>query len=100
MADGRVVPATRIVVAAIVLALSLAGCGQPERWEPLPVGTCVRASDEGTPVVPCTEPHTHRVVAVVDDPHRCPPETSMASSPADGSGPTECYALHRITTGE
>jgi len=74
-----------VVTAALVLALPLGGCRafrQP--YVPLPVGTCVRASDEATTPVPCAEPHTHRVSAIVaGDGEACPGDTVMYSSPAD-----------------
>ena len=74
-----------VVAAAIVLALPLGGCRafrQP--YVPLPVGTCVRESDEGTAPVPCAEPHTHRVTAIVaGDGEACPGDTVMYASPAD-----------------
>lgn len=73
-----------VVAAAIMLALSLGGCrgtGQP--YVDLPVGTCVRVSDTGTATVPCAEPHTHKVIAVVGEGEDCPPESTMFSQPAD-----------------
>jgi hypothetical protein len=86
----------RLMVAApIVVALALGGCrgiGQP--YVPLPVGTCVRVSDDGsTATVPCAEPHTHRVIAVVGDGEECPPESNMAAQPADPDDGliTECF---------
>lgn len=83
-----------VLATAIVLALPLAGCGLFKRWDPLPVGTCVRASDEGEVVVPCVEPHTHRVIANVPGDVPCPPETVMWATPADEHGAriTTCYA--------
>ena len=71
----------RIAVAA-VLAVSLGGCRGPAE-APLAVGTCVMSDDRGTTAVPCSEPHTHKVIAVVDPPERCPIETDMSSQPAD-----------------
>lgn len=73
-----------VVAAAIMLALPLGGCegiGQP--YVDLPVGTCVRVSDEGTATVSCAEPHTHRVIAIVGEGEDCPPESDMGSQPAD-----------------
>ena len=74
-----------VVAAAMVLSLPLGGCGglrQP--YVPLPVGTCVRESDAGSAVVPCAEPHTHKVSAnVPGDGAACPRDTVMYSSPAD-----------------
>ena len=83
------------VAAAIVLALPLGGCRafrQP--YVQLPVGTCVRESDEGSAVVSCAEPHTHRVIAVVGAGEACPPESDMGSVPADPHDGllTTCYA--------
>ena len=73
-----------VVGAAIALALPLAGCGHFGRWDPPPVGTCVRASDQAEVVVPCSEPHTHRVIAIVPGQgEACPPETVMWATPAD-----------------
>ena len=54
-----------VVAAAIVLAVPLGGCRHIGQDDPLPVGTCVRESDEGTAIVSCAEPHTHRVTAIV-----------------------------------
>lgn len=84
-----------VVAAAIVLALPLGGCRafrQP--YVPLPVGTCVRVSDEGAEtVVPCAEPHTHRVTAIAGEGETCPPDTVMYASPADTDDglTTTCY---------
>ena len=85
-----------LVVAAIVLALPLAGCHRafdPARDFP-PVGTCVRVSDRGEAVVSCTEPHTHRVVAIAPRAEACPPETTIYAQPADphDGSVTACYA--------
>lgn len=88
-----------VVAAAIVLALLLGGCKifrQP--YVPLPVGTCVRESDEGSAVVSCAEPHTHRVTAiVVGDGEACPGNTVMYSSPADPDDGlmTTCFQAHK-----
>lgn len=82
------------VAAAIVLALPLGGCRGTGQVDLGPVGTCVRVSDEGTATVPCAEPHTHIVIAIVGNEEDCPPETDMWVSPADpDDGPmTWCYA--------
>jgi hypothetical protein len=75
----------RVVAAvAIVLTLPLGGCRGVGQRDQMPVGTCVRESDEGTGIVSCAEPHTHRVIAIVaGDGEDCPPETVMYSQPAD-----------------
>ena len=73
-----------VLAAAIVLALPLGGCRKMGEQVQLPVGTCVRDSDTGTDVVPCAEPHTHRVTAIVPgNGDACPAHTVMWSSPAD-----------------
>ena len=74
-----------VVAAAIVLSLPLGSCkGLHGPYVQLPVGTCVRESDEGSAVVPCAEPHTHRVIAIVaGDGKACPADTVMYASPAD-----------------
>ena len=88
-----------VVAASIVLALPLAGCHRPfdAARDLLPVGTCVRASDSGEVVVPCTEPHTHKVIAIAPRPEACPPRTVMFDSPADphDGTVTACYAFDR-----
>jgi hypothetical protein len=82
--SGRACRWSLAVAAAIALALPLAGCGHFGRWDPPPVGTCVRASDQGEVVVSCAEPHTHRVIAIVPgEGGACPPETVMWATPAD-----------------
>jgi hypothetical protein len=76
-----------VVAAAVVLVLLLVGCrGVPPQdslQDSLPVGTCVLVNDRGTTVVPCTEPHSHRVIAIAERPEECPPKTDMYSQPAD-----------------
>ena len=74
-----------VVAAAIVLALPLGGCeGMGQPYVDLPVGTCVRVSDEGTATVSCAEPHTHRVIAIVGEGEACPRAgMDLLSQPAD-----------------
>ena len=82
-----------VVAAAIVLALTLGGCGDRGQRDLLPVGTCVRVSDEGTATVSCAEPHTHRVIAIAGQAEACPRDTDMwaqAADPDDGLI-TECF---------
>ena len=85
-----------LVVAALALALPLAGCHRPfdAARDLLPVGTCVRASDSGEVVVPCAAPHTHKVIAIATRAEACPGETVMFVSPADphDGSVTACYA--------
>jgi hypothetical protein len=73
-----------VLTAVIVLVLLVCGCGSvpPQVW--WPVGTCVRLSEgRGTTAVPCTEPHTHKVIAIARRAEECPSETDMFSQPAD-----------------
>jgi hypothetical protein len=72
-----------VVTAAVVLVLMLAGCRGVSPYVSLPVGTCVLENDRGTTAVPCTEPHTHKVIAIVQRDEDCPPKTDMFSEPAD-----------------
>jgi len=90
-----------VVAAAIVLALPLGGCrdsGQRNLW---PVGTCVRASDEGTAPVSCAEPHTHRVSAIVGgEGEACPGDTDIYLSPADPDDGVMTTCLQADAAGE
>lgn len=90
-----------VVAAAIVLALPAGGCrdsGQRNLW---PVGTCVQASDEGTATVPCAEPHTHRVSAIVAGAgEACPRDTDIYLSPADPDDGLMTTCLQRDAAGE
>lgn len=97
--DGR----WRVVVAAaIVLALPLGGCkGLRGPYEQLPVGTCVRVSDEGTATVSCADPHTHRVTAIVAGAgETCPANTVMYASPADPDDGLMTTCFQADTAGE
>ena len=71
------------VTAAVLLVLLLVGCRGGSPQDPLPVGTCVLVNDRGTTVVPCTEPHSHKVIAIAQRAEECPPTTDMYSQPAD-----------------
>ena len=65
--------------------------------DPLPVGTCVRVEEGvGTTAVACSEPHSHKVIAIVDEPEACPSETDMGSQPADSDDglTTTCFRTH------
>ena len=83
----------RVLAAAVVLTLPLAGCGHPGTRELLAVGTCVVEDEKGTTPVACGEAHTHKVIAIAPTPEDCPPETSMAATPADPQDgtTTECF---------
>ena len=67
-----------------MLVLLLSGCrgvGQQDSWT---VGTCVQVNEAGgTTAVACTEPHTHKVIAIAQRAEECPIETDMFSQPAD-----------------
>lgn len=72
-----------VVTAAIVVVLLLVGCRGVTPQDSLPVGTCVLVNDRGTTAVPCTEPHSHKVIAIAQRAEECPIETDMYSQPAD-----------------
>ena len=73
-----------VVTRAIVLVLLLGGCRAGAQQDSLSVGTCVRVDEgRGTTTVPCTEPHTHKVIAIAQRAEECPSETDMFSQPAD-----------------
>ncbi len=72
-----------VVTRAIVLVLLLGGCRGGIQQESLSVGTCVQVDEVGTTVVACTDPHTHKVIAIAQRAEECPSETDMFSQPAD-----------------
>ena len=72
-----------VVTRAILLVLLVAGCRGGAQQESLSVGTCVHVNEAGTTVVPCTDPHTHKVIAIAQRAEACPSETDMFSQPAD-----------------
>jgi hypothetical protein len=71
-----------MTVAAALLVLSLGGCHRAAQ-DPWPVGTCVLVDDRGTAAVPCANPHTHMVIAIVSRAEQCPSDTDMFTQPAD-----------------
>jgi hypothetical protein len=73
---------SKLIVVTTVFAVALGGCRGPVEV-PLAVGTCVRSDDRGTIAVACSEPHTHKVIAVVADAQACPIEADMISQPAN-----------------
>jgi hypothetical protein len=68
---------------AIGIVLLFVGCRGAVPQDSLRVGTCVLVDDRGTAVVPCSETHTHKVIAIAERAEACPPETVMFSQPAD-----------------
>lgn len=72
-----------VVTAAVVLVLLLVGCRGVSPQDSWPVGTCVLVNDRGTTAVACTEPHSHKVIAIAQRAEECPPATDMYSQPAD-----------------
>ena len=87
------------ITQAIVLVLLLCGCrgaAQQDQWT---VGTCARVDEGGTTTVACTEPHTHKVIAVAQRAEECPRETDMFSQPADPDDgrTTTCFQSHTAT---
>ena len=72
------------IMQAIVLVLLLGGCQGTARQESWTVGACAQVNEDGgTTAVPCTEPHTHKVIAIARRAEECPSETDMSSQPAD-----------------
>jgi len=83
-----------VVAVAIALALSLGGCTNRGQRDLLPVGTCVRVSDESAVVtVACIEPHTYKVIAQRRQAEACPIDTDMYAQTADSDDglTTECF---------
>ena len=82
-----------VIAAAIALAVSLGGCKGVAEHESWPVGTCVQVDGRGTTAVACTDPHTHKVIAIAARAEACPRETDMFSQPADpgDGGLTTCF---------
>ena len=73
-----------VVARAIVLVLLLAGCRVGAPQDSLSVGACVQVNEGGgTTAVACSEPHTHKVIAIAQRAEECPSETDMFSQPAD-----------------
>ena len=73
-----------VVTRAIVLVLLLGGCRGGAQQDSWPVGTCVQVDEGGgTTAVPCSEPHTHKVIAIAQRAEECPRDTDMFSQPAD-----------------
>ena len=72
-----------VVTRAMVLVLLLGGCRGGAQQDSLSVGTCVQVNEGGTTAVACTEPHTHKVIAIAQRAEECPNETDMFSQPAD-----------------
>jgi len=85
-----------MIAGTAALALLLGGCRAPVQVSSWAVGSCARVDDRGTTSVGCTDPHTHRVIAIVEDAEQCPRDTDMDSGPADPSdgGATVCFRSH------
>jgi hypothetical protein len=61
---------------------------------------CAQVSEGGgTAVVACTEPHTHKVIAIAQRAEECPTETDMFSQPADPDDglTTTCFQSNTAT---
>lgn len=73
-----------VATRAIVLVLLLGGCRGFAPHDSWLVGTCVQVNEgRGTSAVPCTEPHSHKVIAITQRAEDCPGQTDMFSQPAD-----------------
>ncbi len=91
---------SNVGTAAIFLVLLLGGCRGVAPQDSWPVGTCVRVIESrGTTAVPCTGPHTHKVIALALRAEQCPSETDMFSQPADPDDglTTTCFQSHTAT---
>jgi hypothetical protein len=72
------------ITQAIVLVFLLSGCRGAAQQDSWTVGMCAQVNEDGgTTAVACTEPHTHKVIAVAQRAEECPSETDMFSQPAD-----------------
>ena len=72
------------ITQAIVLVLLLCGCRSAAQQDSWTVGTCAQVNEGGgTTAVACTEPHTHKVIAIAQRAEECPRETDMFVQPAD-----------------
>ena len=72
------------IASAIVLVLLVVGCRGAARPDPWTVGMCAQVNEDGgTTAVACTEPHTHKVIAIAPRAEECPIKTDMYSQPAD-----------------
>ena len=88
------------ITQAIVLASLLVGCRGAAQVESWAVGMCAQVGEAGgTAAVACTEPHTHKVIAIAPRAEECPIETDLYASPADpddGLTPT-CFQSDMTT---
>ena len=87
------------ITRAVVLVLLLCGCRGAAQQDSWTVGACARVHEGGTTAVACTEPHTHKVIAIVQRAEECPIETDMGSQPADPDDglTTTCFQSHTAT---
>ncbi len=91
----------RTVIMAAILGVSLlVGCKGVAPQESWSVGACVLVNDRGTTAVPCTQPHSHKVIAIVQRAEACPIETDMASQPADPDDGLMTTCFQSDTTSE
>ena len=92
-------PRRSVIGAAIALGLFLGACRGAAVQDLLPVGTCVQVAEGGgTTAVPCTDPHTHMVIAIAAGAEACPIETDMFSQPADpdDGARTTCFKADTV----
>ena len=68
---------------ALVLVLLLCGCRGGAQQDSWTIEMCALVNEGGTTAVACTEPHTHKVIAIAQRAEECPSETNIFSQPAD-----------------
>ena len=88
------------ITQAIVLVLLLGSCRGAAQQDSWTVGMCAQVSEGGgTTAVACTEPHTHKVIAIARRAEECPSETDMFSQPADPDDglTTTCFQSNTAT---
>ena len=88
------------ITQAVVIALLLCGCRGAAQQDSWTVGMCAQVDEDGgTTAVACTEPHTHRVIAIAQRAEACPSETDLSSQPADPDDglTTTCFQSHTAT---
>jgi hypothetical protein len=102
MTAGRA-PRPIAIVAAVVLALAVGGCGHSVPFRPLRSGQCLPASaqvvgrrEQQPPIVPCTSPHRYEVYAT---PTLSSGDDWPGQSAVDAAAKQLCYDRFEPDTG-
>ncbi len=88
------------ITQATVLVLLLGGCRGAAQQDSWTIGMCAQVNADGdTTAVACTEPHTHKVIAIAERAEACPSQTDMFSQPADPDDglTTTCFQSDKAT---